>query len=83
MATIDIVKRVLGETLQLGARAERLTAETPLLGSIPELDSMAVVNVITAMEEAFGIFVNDDEVSVDTFESVGALARFVDKKLAA
>jgi len=82
MTTIDTVKQVLGDTLQLGARAGRLTAETPLLGSMPELDSMAVVTVLTAMEEAFGIFVQDDEVSAETFETVGSLARFVDKKLA-
>lgn len=82
MATIDTVKQVLGDTLQLGARAGRLTAETPLLRSMPELDSMAIVTVITALEEAFGFYVRDEEVSAEIFESVGSLARFVEKKLA-
>jgi acyl carrier protein len=82
MATIDTVRQVLGDTLQLGARAQRLTPETALLGSMPELDSMAVVTVLTALEEAFGIYVADDEVSAETFETVGSLARFVDRKLA-
>ena len=82
MATIDTVRQVLGDTLQLGARAQRLMPETALLGSMPELDSMAVVTVLTALEEAFGIYVADDEVSAETFETVGSLARFVDRKLA-
>lgn len=82
MATIEAVKRVLGDTLQLGDRAERLDASTGLLGSLPELDSMAVVNVITALEDAFGIVVEDDEISADNFETVGTLTAFVELKLA-
>jgi acyl carrier protein len=81
MATLDSVKRVLGEVLQLGPRAERLGPDSTLLGSLPELDSMAVVSVIMALETEFGIFVEDDEVSASTFESVGSLARFIDQKL--
>ena len=83
MATIDVVKQVLGETLQLGDRADNFTESTPLLGSIAELDSMAVVTVITALEEQFDIFVEDDEISAEAFESVGTLTDFVDQKLAA
>lgn len=83
MSTIDEVKRVLKETLQLGEAAERFDASTPLLGSIPELDSMAVVTVITALEESFDIMVEDDDINAATFESVGSLANFIDQKLAA
>lgn len=82
MATIDVVKQVLGETLQLGDRADNFTETTPLLGSIPELDSMAVVTVITGIEERFDFFVEDDEISAEAFETVGSLSAFVDRKLA-
>lgn len=82
MATIDAVKRILKETLQLGDAAEQFDASTPLLGSLPELDSMAVVTVITALEENFDIAVEDDEISAATFESIGSLTGFVDQKLA-
>jgi acyl carrier protein len=80
--TLDTVKQVLGDVLQLGARAERLTAATPILGSMPEFDSMAVVTLIAALEETFGVVVNDDEVSAATFETVGSLAQLFDEKLA-
>lgn len=81
MSTIDQVRRQLAQSLQLGARAEAFDESTRLLGSLPELDSMAVVSVITALEEHFGIVVDDDEISADAFETLGSLAAFVDRKL--
>ncbi len=83
MATLDDVKSILRDTLQLGDRAETLEPETALLGSLPELDSMAVVAVITGIEDSFGIVVEDDEISAETFETVGSLCAFIDLKQAA
>ncbi|MFT5438383.1 MAG: acyl carrier protein [Alphaproteobacteria bacterium] len=82
MATIDAVKNILGETLQLGDRTKQLGAGTPLLGGIPEFDSAAVITVILSLEDRFGIIVEDEEVSAETFESVGSLAAFIDRKIA-
>jgi len=55
--------------------------ETPLFGSLPELDSMAVVNVVTALEEHFGFEIEDDEITAETFETLGSLSAFVAGKL--
>jgi len=82
MSTIEHVRRIVTETLHLGARGAAMGEGTPLLGAIPELDSMAVVNVITALEESFGFTVADDEISADTFATLGSLAAFVEQKLA-
>jgi acyl carrier protein len=82
MATLDDVKSILGNVLQLGgARTEKLARDTQLLGGIPELDSMAVLSVIAALEENFGFTVEDDEVTTTNFETVGSLADFVSRKL--
>lgn len=78
---LDEVRSLLGSTLKLGARTTSLSADTPLLGNLPELDSMAVVAVITALEENFGFIVDDDEISAETFETLGSLAKFVQAKL--
>ncbi len=75
------LKHILGEVLSLGDRADRFTATTSLLGSLPELDSMAVVSVITTIEERFGIVIDDDEISAQTFETFGSLSNFVTQKL--
>jgi len=81
--TFDAVRSVLARTLQLGGKSASLSRETSLLGSLAELDSMAVVQVLAALEEHFGIIVADDEVSADTFATLGGLADFVEGKLAA
>lgn len=78
---IDDVREILRKTLQLAERADRLTSSTPLLGSIPEFDSMAVVTVLTMIEEEFGIEIDDDEVTADIFDTVGTLADFVSNKV--
>jgi acyl carrier protein len=58
-----------------------MSASAPLLGAIPELDSMAVVTLITALEEHFGITVADDEIGASTFETLDSLAQFIERKL--
>ena len=78
---IERLKPLLRDTLQLGKRADGLTAASRLLGTIPEFDSMAVVTVITLIEEQFDISVADDEVSADVFESLGTLAEFIRTKV--
>ena len=79
---LEEVRNIVGDVLSLGAAKDALTEQSALLGSIPELDSMAVVNLITALEERFGIVVDDDEISASTFETLGSLTAFVQQKLA-
>jgi acyl carrier protein len=74
------VLQVLDEVLSMQGRALRFKSDTRLLGGIPELDSMAVVGVITALEERFGITIDDDEIDGSTFATVGSLAGFVNGK---
>ena len=80
MGNIDRVRNVLRDALQLGSRSAALGPESPLLGAIPEFDSMAVVNVIGMLEDEFDISIEDDEVSADVFETLGTLAAFVEQK---
>ena len=75
------VLRILDEVLSLGGRSANFDRETPLLGAIPELDSMAVVSLITALEEQLGLVVDDDDMDGATFATVGALVDFVNGKL--
>ncbi len=77
------VLALLDEVLSLKGRSQSFTLDTALLGAIPELDSMAVVALITSMEERFGFFVEDDEIDGAAFASVGTLVDFVQGKLAA
>lgn len=75
--------RVIDEVLSLNGRSATFSRETPLLGAIPELDSMAVVTLITSLEEQFGMVVDDDDIDGSTFATVGSLTDFVSSKLTA
>jgi len=81
METLIRVRRILRDALQLGDRVDSLTDSSALLGAIPELDSMAVVSVITMIEDEFGVTVDDDEISADTFATLGSLNQFVAEKI--
>ncbi|WP_310494257.1 phosphopantetheine-binding protein [Dechloromonas sp.] len=81
MNTKKEVLSLLDEILSLNGRSAEFSANTPLLGAIPELDSMAVVALITGFEERFGFIVDDDEIEGSTFATVGSLVEFVEGKL--
>jgi len=73
--------RLIDRTLALQGRGLELTEESMLMGVLPELDSIGVVSLIGAMEDYFGITVDDDEIDAHTFASVGSLQAFVNEKL--
>lgn len=75
------VIKALRSVLSLDERSRALTTDSALLGTVPELDSMAVVSILTALEERFGFVVDDDEVDGRTFATVGSLTSFVQGKL--
>lgn len=71
---IDIVKRVLHVSANLNG-------DSVLIGAIPEFDSMAVVLILTALENQYDFMVDDDEITADIFETIGTLTVFVEQKL--
>ena len=80
MKTEEEVLRLLDEVLNLEGRSSGFTRSTRLLGAIPELDSMAVVSLITALEDRFAIVVDDDDIDGETFATVGSFVDFVSAK---
>ena len=79
MKHLDTVKLILGDSL--GVCTSHLRAESQLLGSVPELDSMAVISVIAALEDHFGIAVDDGDIRAHRFATVGSLTEFVQEML--
>ena len=77
--TIERVKTIIVKTLGIEDRAETLDASTPLFGSMPELDLLAVVKLATSLEEQFGFVIDDSDFTSDVFETVGTLAEFVER----
>jgi acyl carrier protein len=80
---LDELRELLGDVLRLGKRRAALRADTALFGSMPELDSMAVILVVVAIEERLGVTFADEEATAETFATVGTLASLVDRKRSA
>lgn len=78
----DALRAILESALGKRAMPRNLQDSTPLLGSIPELDSMAVLSVLTQIQEDLGCEIEDDEIEASIFETFGSLRRFVQAKLA-
>jgi acyl carrier protein len=78
---VDDVKAVVVGTLGLAARGDSLDATTPLLGSVPELDSMAVLELILALEHRFDIVLDGEDVTGEAFETLASLTALVEAKL--
>lgn len=79
--TTQDVKAVLVSVLGIEDRAATIEASTPLLGSLPELDSMAVLELIAALEQRFGVTIDDDEVTAEVFDTLATLAALIESKL--
>tara|TARA_R110002110_G_scaffold91264_1_gene237365 strand:+ start:16508 stop:16756 length:249 start_codon:yes stop_codon:yes gene_type:complete len=73
--------QIIEDVLMLEDRRGELNADSGLLGAIPEFDSVAVVSLITALEEEFGCTFDDDELNADVFATVGSLTEVVKQKL--
>jgi acyl carrier protein len=74
------VLRILDEVLSLNGRSASFDRNTHLVGALPEFDSMAVVALITALEEQFGLVIDDDDIDGQTFATVGSLVDFVQSR---
>jgi acyl carrier protein len=74
------IKALLQETLQLD-EVDSWDEDTGILGSIPEFDSMAIVTILTMVEENYGIMIEDDEVSAEVFETLGSLVDFISERV--
>ena len=81
METLERLRPLIREALHLEASACALERSTGLLGNLPEFDSVAVIGLLTAIEEHFGFALEDDDLGADVFESVGSLCDFIDRKL--
>jgi acyl carrier protein len=73
------VKVVLVKTLGIQDRAQTLDASTELFGSLPELDSMAVVALAVNLEREFDFEIDDEDFNGEVFETIGTLAEFVER----
>ena len=79
--TVDDVRTVLIETLELQYAPVELTPDAALLGCLPQSDSFRIVAVEGALKDRFDITI-DNEFGAALFETTGSLTEFFDAKRA-
>ena len=71
------LRAVLADVLGLDrSRVAQFREETPLFGALPEFDSLAVANFLTAFEERFAVLIEDHDVEAEDFATFGSLLAF-------
>nr|WP_314443961.1 acyl carrier protein [uncultured Sphingomonas sp.] len=80
-ANVDpALRQLLAETLGFSdARVAAFDENTELFGALPEFDSMAVANLLTGIEEKFGVLIEDSDVEAEDFATFGSLKAFVER----
>ena len=75
------IKQLIVRALSLPVDPEEIPEEEPLFGDGVGLDSVATLEIVFAVEEEFGIEVEDDDLRVELFASVATLAEYVRNRL--
>ena len=65
--------------LELLEEKGRLEENTGLLGKGIGLDSIEIVQLVAALEEEFGLTIDDDDLLPDYFETLGSLITFLEE----
>lgn len=77
------LRRILTDVLLVDTKVvAALEPGSGLFGALPEIDSMAVAHLFTAIEDVFTITVDDDDVDGEMLETYGGLLAFVERKVA-
>lgn len=75
------IKRIIVQVLELQIDPEEIGDEEILFGGGLGLDSIATLEIVVRLEEAFDIIVEDEELHTEMFESVRALSDYARSKI--
>ena len=76
----DALKEMIVERLFLAVEPAAIADDDPLMEKF-EIDSVRLFEIVIGLEEIFDISLEDDEFSIERFESVKAIAELVRDKL--
>ncbi len=75
------IKEMVVDRLFLKVNPDQLASDASLIDDYG-VDSVALLELVVGLEEAFGIVVEDDDFDIGNFSSVKALSEFVAKRQA-
>ena len=75
------IKNIIITVLNLSIAPEEIGDDDLLFSGESGVDSIATLEIVSAIEETFGVAITDDEIDVELFESVSSLSTYVKKQL--
>ena len=81
MDALNLTVNIVCSCLQLDPSEAQLDADTPLLGGLPDFNSLTIATVIESIEEQLDCIIEDEELTGELFETVGTVAQFVETKM--
>jgi acyl carrier protein len=75
--TIERLKHLVSEKLDMNIRIEDIDPGAPLLGDGLNLDSLALVELISLVEESFAIEFGERDLNMESFASLRNLAAVI------
>ena len=76
--SLDELKKLVVENCVLKIKPEKIGEETPLFGpGSVGLDSLDALQLTVAIEQQYGIVINDAQVARQALQSLGALRRWL------
>jgi acyl carrier protein len=76
------LKKLLSDRFAQRLGPQQIDSDTPLWKSGLRLDSVAVLEFIVGIEEEFAILLSDSTLTVEHFQTLGTLARYLQGLLA-
>lgn len=73
------IEKFILDDLLSGSRKAPIGADESLVSS-GILDSLALLRIISFLEEEFGVTVNDDEVVPENFETINVIKTFIENR---
>jgi acyl carrier protein len=73
------LREFIGEELGHRGDAAELTDEYPLIER-EAIDSMGILRLVSFIEDEFGVVIDDEDLLVENFATIGDIARLVDSK---
>jgi acyl carrier protein len=75
--TIEQLRRLVAERLDVNRTLDEIAPDAPLLGGGLGLDSLAIVELVTLTEECFSVEFGEGELNMESFANLRALADVV------
>ena len=78
---IEQLKQIIVNDLDINADINNISHDVSLLEDGIGLDSMAIMEFISLVEEKFKFQFSDDELGMEPFNSLTSLSQFITKKM--